>query len=116
MELMRCWDPTVAYKSATCVYTQNIEGKCVSIHDEISSIAFPNPSGGHYKIKFDGLPSGSYSVDLMKYSGEVIEQYRVHSEEISTFEIDISGREDGLYFLRIVGSDDYVNTYKLIKN
>lgn len=69
--------------------------------------AYPNPSDGIFFLK-----SGKAAhVDIFGFEGRKIKEFEV--PEAGTYRIDLSGRAAGLYYLRIVSSEE-TSTIKII--
>lgn len=86
------------------IYSESIEDCKVKI--------YPNPSGGRFKVKIEGLSETvSGSLLLTTLSGTIVfEDYTVKSE---TF-VDIRNHDSGTYILSIM-IDQQKRTWKVIK-
>lgn len=71
---------------------------------------FPNPSNGKYTLTTDLI---DFSIEVVNLIGEVI--YSSHSENTTSFQLDLSGKPNGIYFVRI---KDKTNSFsqKIILN
>ena len=74
---------------------------------------FPNPSNGLISIAFSKSDNKKYSLELVSLQGQIIYLETINSEENNLLELDLSGQEKGVYFLRISTGESQM-TKKLI--
>ncbi len=94
---------------------QKVAGQIDEYMDERGSLkmrVWPNPTQGDVHVELVGdLPAEGMTVQVYSVSGQMIEQREV----ASNLDIDLGGRPDGLYIIRILhGSRE--ETWKIIKN
>ena len=73
---------------------------------------YPNPSSGKFTIENKSPATTTYETQISNIMGEEIYQKKSSGE---SFQIDISGQPNGIYFLRVKTSDG-VATKKIIVN
>jgi hypothetical protein len=86
-----------------------IDSSCVNVLTGIGTVSnnfaikiYPNPSKGYFTLT--DLAAGEV-IEVYDYLGQKINVFNVLS---TTMQIDISGKADGLYFLRILSKDGSV--------
>jgi hypothetical protein len=67
---------------------------------------FPNPSNGKFSVTTDN----AYKLEIMDITGKVILSGKITQEET---DIDLSGHDAGLYFIRLTNSEKTIN-FKII--
>src|SRR5690606_38171861 len=65
----------------------------------------PNPSKGSFQIVNPDLPSGNYKIEMTSPNGQKLFYSEQHiSESSSVIPVSVSGLSEGLYIIRISGS------------
>lgn len=79
----------------------------IEIHDVISSLqVVPNPADDYIGLAFTASNNGSAQVEIMDYTGRVIQTLPVSVTEGSNrVDLDLATYTEGLYFVRIIMDD-----------
>jgi hypothetical protein len=74
---------------------------------------FPNPSNGSFYLESSGLINSETEIQLMDLTGRIV--YEKHLVITEKFEIDLSGNQKGMYFLRVKAREMVMNRKVIIQ-
>ena len=74
---------------------------------------FPNPGTGLFNINLSGLTEDSYKVKVLNSLGQVVFEKNSTLNNTKTCQIDLSDKQDGVYFLVIQGNKN-ITTERII--
>jgi PKD repeat protein len=115
------WDVTLTVSDGTEFSTRAIEGfiyadPCTGIDEtNINDFkVYPNPTTGELNLVLNHI--GVVTIDVLNILGKSVYNQELMSNGESSFNVDISGFEDGLYFVKVqMGDNTLVRKIKLIK-
>lgn len=99
----------------TFVFTQSVS-ICSGIDEQTTSLpqfaVHPNPGNGIYYVSATGVQNANVKAEIFNSIGQSI-----LTKEISqnTFELNLSGFANGIYYIRLINSDKVIFTSKIIK-
>ncbi len=103
---------TCAVKNGTLYFGTETFVTIPEIMNKIDFYIYPNPGNGRYTIKFGARAD---ALTVFNFLGQV-----VHSEDIGQGvelkELDLSGLENGVYFIQLKKNGVQLTTQKVIKN
>lgn len=106
-----CTSPNSDTITVTNIDTTDTTGIAVNLKEKYRITIYPNPNNGVFQMEIENsYPAGSI-MELMDITGKILFQENL-SEQRRT--IDISGYENGLYFLRIWIENDQ-GVFRVIK-
>lgn len=75
---------------------------------------FPNPANSHVNILIDGFKANN--IDIIDINGRLVNSFNPTSlTDFAVFNIDVSNLSNGLYFIRIVNTENSITEKLLIK-
>ncbi|MBL7103438.1 MAG: T9SS type A sorting domain-containing protein, partial [Bacteroidales bacterium] len=78
-------------------------GECLGINEIVNGIhfeIFPNPSNGEFAVKFN-KSLGMTNVTVMNMLNEIVFKSKTEIVTGKSFNIDLSGNPEGVYFVQI---------------
>jgi len=117
-EDLNCFTPVIAYKSATCVYEEITTGECYIEEEEqqFTVGTYPNPTRDYVKIDMKNADkSASYVADIYNFSGEKTHSYQLQKGFTGEILVDLRSKKQGLYFLKLTGSQGISITHRIVK-
>ena len=73
---------------------------------------YPNPTNGKFYVDFAGEIAEQTSIEIIDLKGRVV--FKSNTVNSNKMEFDLSNKSDGIYFARIINSNE-VKTMKIIK-
>ncbi len=93
--------------------TKDIEVNYVGIPETETKISIaPNPNTGRFRIDLADLNAKNIQIDIYSVNGNLIYRNYVHS---SVFEIDMTDKSKGIYFIKITADNRILNSKLIIK-
>lgn len=115
-EDLKCFEPVIAYKAATCIYEEITENNCEVVEEVDHVTTYPNPTCDYVNIdKKSWDQTASYTADLRDFNGERIKSFEFKKGSASDFEIDMTSCKQGLYILQIKSSKGHFSTHRVVK-
>lgn len=94
------------------VHYQGVPDAIDSVEIQLNSRleVFPNPSNGLFQIKLNTNDSAQIKIELYDVTGKAVSSnFHINKGAKNTFDIDASGSETGMYFLKVSsGSEQWV--------
>ncbi len=84
----------------------------VESQEDFSLALFPNPALNKINVEVTGITEGYASIKVYNSMGYIVYQSRIYSDGIYT--IDISGFEQGIYYLKAIYDSDVISS-KFVK-
>jgi sugar lactone lactonase YvrE len=107
------------------VATRTLSSDCATVQQTSSAtevsivvgkaalLAYPNPTSGQFKVQLRGLVYGKLQVTVLNSKGQVVEQRNITANENSTFDMNLTDKAKGVYFIR-VASEKGVQLTKIL--
>lgn len=93
-----------------------------TVHNDLADRkinVFPNPGNGVYKLNVSGFPAGQLlSLKVVDAQGRNIHTMTGldHAEGLHNYQIDLSEKSAGIYFILLLNNTEKIYSYKVIKN
>jgi len=79
----------------------------------VSMNVFPNPSNGQFTLELNAQKAGTFNVEIVNISGQVVFEKQIVQDGIFKSAIDISNSAKGVYYIRI-NDGTSVNVQKIV--
>ncbi|OFX26182.1 MAG: hypothetical protein A2041_03195 [Bacteroidetes bacterium GWA2_31_9b] len=79
----------------------------------VSMNIFPNPSNGQFTLEMNVQKAGTFKVEIVNISGQVVFEKQIVQDGLSKSAIDISNSAKGVYYIRI-NDGTSVNVQKIV--
>lgn len=97
----------------SCATLSAINQRLRSSAIEATSVrAYPNPSRGQFRIQLTGFASTRVQVSVLDARGSIVQTRTVNANEGNSFDVNLTGKAKGLYFVRVV-SDKGIRVQKV---
>ena len=88
-----------------------------STDNELTLLAYPNPSNGQFNVKIENVVEGSYTLGIKDLQGKMIEEQAILLETGTTIlKLNPIGLKPGVYLLQLVNIGKIEKQLKLVVN